>query len=97
MGKSDENLTSKRAHKATDGESKHKNKPSFDATKFEAVDGEGARNSQWRDHFRKLCEFKAQFGHCIVPNKYAVNPKLGGGFLLSATAISVIRKESQNP
>ena len=40
MGKSDEKQIKKRAHKATtDGESKHKNnKPSVDATDFEATD-----------------------------------------------------------
>ena len=30
MGKSDEKLAKKRAHKAADSENKHKNKPSFD-------------------------------------------------------------------
>jgi hypothetical protein len=24
-----------------------------------------------------LCEFKEEFGHCLVPNKYPANPKLG--------------------
>jgi hypothetical protein len=67
MGKSDENQTKQSAHKATDGESKHKNKPSFDET----------RNSKWRDYFRQLCEFKEQFGHSLVSGKYSVNPKLG--------------------
>ena len=67
MGKSDENQTKQSAHKATDGESKHKNKPSFDET----------RNSKWRDNFRQLCEFKEQFGHSVVPQHYAANPKLG--------------------
>jgi hypothetical protein len=87
MGKSDENQTKKRAHKAkaTDGESKHKNKPSFDShgsspfeTTFEAIDNDGGlRHSRWRDHFRQLCEYKVQFGHCLVPQRYAANPKLG--------------------
>jgi hypothetical protein len=83
MGKSDEKQTKNKAHnKATDnGESKHKNKPSFDATKFEATDNdpdnEGARNSQWLDRFRQLCEYKVEFGHCRVPNRYSANPTLG--------------------
>ena len=45
MGKSDEKQTKKRAHKATDGASKHKNKPSFGTlgsspfeNTFEAID-----------------------------------------------------------
>jgi hypothetical protein len=79
MGKSDEKQTKQRAHKATDnGESKHKHKPvtSFDATNFEATDNdEGARHSQWLDRFRQLCEFKVEFGHCRVPNRY--NSTLG--------------------
>ena len=63
-------------HKAT-GESKHKKQPSFDATKFEAPDNEGLLHSKWRDQFRQLCEFKVQFGYCLVPCKYSANPKLG--------------------
>ena len=85
MGKSDEKQTKKRAHKATDGESKHKKQPSFDThgsspveTTFEAIDNnEGLNHSKWRYSFRKLCEYKVQFGHCFVPRKYAANPKLG--------------------
>jgi hypothetical protein len=77
MGKSDEQQTKKRVHKAADSESKHKNTPSFDATNFEATHDERPRQSQWRDNFRHLCEFKVQFGHCLVPYKYAAHPKLG--------------------
>ena len=77
MGKSEEKQIKQRAHKATDSESKHKNKPSFDATNFEATNDEGTHHSQWCDHFRQLCEFKVQFGHCLVPRQYADNLKLG--------------------
>ena len=79
MGKSDNKQTKKRAYKATNDESKHKNnKPSFDATTFEATDNDGGlRHSQWHDHFRQLCEYKAKFGHCRVPTLYSDNPKLG--------------------
>ena len=81
MGKSDANQTKKRSHKAkaTDGgEIKHKNKPSFDAMTFEATDNDGGlRHSQWRDLFRQLCEYKVQFGDCLVPRGYPTNPKLG--------------------
>jgi len=55
IGKSDAKQTKKRSHKAkaTDGEIKHKNKPSFDAMTFEAIDNDGGlRHSQWRDLFR---------------------------------------------
>ena len=31
----------------------------------------------WSLRFRELREFKAQFGHCLVPNKYSANPTLG--------------------
>ena len=31
----------------------------------------------WNERFRQLCEFKIQFGHCVVPVKYSVNPELG--------------------
>jgi hypothetical protein len=71
---SDEKQTKKRVHKATtrNGASKHSNTPSFEATH-----DEGRRQSNWRDNFRKLCEFKVQFGHFLVPNRYSANPKLG--------------------
>ena len=80
MGKSDANQTKKRSHKAkaTDGEIKHKNKPSFDAMTFKATDNDGGlRHSKWQDLFRQLCEYKVQFGDCLVPTRYSTNPKLG--------------------
>ena len=80
MGKSDEMQTKKRAHKATAGESKDKNNTlgrSPLAVTFEATDDGGLRHSQWCEHFRQLCEYKIQFGDCIVPFKYPANPKLG--------------------
>ena len=72
-------------HKATGGESKHReNKPSVEAIgsrpfvmTFEATDDGGLRHSQWRDHFRQLCEYKVQCGHCLVPKQYSANPTLG--------------------
>ena len=86
MGKTDPKQTQKRARKATsckskhktaDGESKHKKQPSFDATKFEATNDDDLRHSKWRDQFKQLCDFKVQFGNCLVPKPYAANPKLG--------------------
>ena len=80
MGKSDANQTKKRSHKAkaTDGEIKHKNKPSFDAMTFEATDNDGGlRHSQWRDLFRQLCEYKVEIGRCRVSQQYSANPELG--------------------
>jgi hypothetical protein len=77
MGKSDEKQTKERAHKATGESKQHKNKPSFDAATFEATDDGGFFHSQWRDLFRQLCEYKAQFGDCRVPQQYSANPKLG--------------------
>ena len=78
MGKSDQKQTKKRGRKANAEERKHKNKPSsLDAMTFESTDNEGPRHSQWRDFFRQMCEFKVQFGHCLVPSRYAANPKLG--------------------
>ena len=85
MGKIDQKQTKKRSckatckskHKATDGDSEHKKQPSLDATKFEATNDDGNRHSHWRDQFRQLCDFKVQFGHCLVPQKYADNPMLG--------------------
>jgi hypothetical protein len=77
MGKSDEHQTRKGAHKVAGSESKHKNKPSFDATNFETNDHEGLRRSLWRERFQQLRDFKVQSGHCLVPQQYAANRKLG--------------------
>ena len=33
--------------------------------------------SIWSVRFQQLCEFKAQFGHCLVTQRYSTNPKLG--------------------
>ena len=86
MGKSDEQQTKKRAYKTTGGESKHKHEPSFDTslgsspfatTSFDDNDVALRRHSIWSDFFRQLCEYKVQYGHCQVPQKYPANPKLG--------------------
>jgi hypothetical protein len=37
----------------------------------------GTNNASWSVRFQQLCEFKAQFGHYLVPSKYFANPKLG--------------------
>ena len=34
--------------------------------------------SAWGARFEQLLEFKEQFGHCLVPQRYAANPTLGG-------------------
>jgi hypothetical protein len=31
----------------------------------------------WNEQFEQLREFKLQFGHCLVPQQYSANPKLG--------------------
>jgi hypothetical protein len=55
----------------------HKKQPSFDPAKFEATNDDDLQHSKWRDQFKQLCEFKVQFGHCLVPTgKYSANPKL---------------------
>ena len=95
MGKTDRKQTQIRAWKATSckskhkatGESKHKKQPSFDATKFEATNDDDLRHSKWRDQFRQLCEFKVQFGHCLVPTgKHSANPNLGNWVATQRTA-----------
>ena len=37
-----------------------------------------ATNASWNALLEQLTEYKAEFGHCLVPQQYAVNPKLGG-------------------
>ena len=34
-------------------------------------------DTAWNERCEQLCEFKIQFGHCLVPIKYSGNPKLG--------------------
>jgi hypothetical protein len=85
MGKSDEKQTEKRAHRAASCGRKQSNKPSFDTlgstpfatTPVEDNDVAISRHSKWSDFFRQLCEYKVQFGHCIVPHQYPANLKLG--------------------
>jgi hypothetical protein len=43
---------------------------------FEDTDTALLHHSQWCDHFRQLCEYKAQFGDCNVPQPYSANLKL---------------------
>ena len=31
----------------------------------------------WNEQFEQLCEFKTKLGHCLVPQQYSANPKLG--------------------
>jgi hypothetical protein len=33
--------------------------------------------SIWSVQFQEMCEFKDQFGRCLVQQRYAANPKLG--------------------
>ena len=49
----------------------------LDCIGFEWVAGKYGSASFWSWRFRELCEFKAQFGHCLVAYNYAANPKLG--------------------
>jgi len=111
MGKSDKEQTKKRAHKAignskhkaTDGDSKNKKQSTLDAlgsspfeTAYEVTDDGGARHSRWCELFRQLCEYEVQFGDCLVPKWYSVNPPSSdGGFRLSALDTGRTRKKNQ--
>ena len=33
--------------------------------------------SIWSVQFQQLCDYKVQFGHCLVPEEYSASPKLG--------------------
>jgi hypothetical protein len=37
----------------------------------------GTSQTEWSVRFQQLREFKVQFGHCLVSQRYAANPKLG--------------------
>jgi hypothetical protein len=37
----------------------------------------GTSQTDWSVRFQQMREFKVQFGHCLVPQQYAANPKLG--------------------
>ena len=100
MGKSDENQTKKSAHRATTGESKHmKSKPIFDTLEIIpfATTFEDNRQSRWRDHFRQLCEYKVQFGHCIMPQRYPANPKLAQWVRYQRTRYKNYTEDKPNP
>ena len=106
MGKSDEQQTKKRAYKTTaGGESKHKHEPSFDTslgsspfatTSFDDNDVALRRHSIWSDFFRQLCEYKVQYGHCQVPQKYPANPKLGKWVSTQRTRYKTNTEEKSN-
>ena len=107
MGKSDEKQTKMRAHKATEGESKHNNnynnKPSFEtlgsiplAPTFEATDYGGLRNFQWPDHFRKLSEYETVAEACLVPITYYTNPTLGQWVSTQPTQVTRNTEETSN-
>ena len=40
-------------------------------------DWEPSQTYSWSVRFQQLCQFKEQFGHCLVPYQYSANPKLG--------------------
>ena len=48
-----------------------------EGVRFDDTDQALRRHAEWCSLFRELCEFKVQFGHCIVPQLYSDNPKLG--------------------
>jgi hypothetical protein len=89
--RADKASTGESKHKtmSTDGGSKHKHnkKPSFVTLGIIPLattipDTDAALPNDWAaicwiERFRGLHEFKAQFGHCLVPLKYSANPKLG--------------------
>lgn len=33
--------------------------------------------AKWDEMFERLLEYKAEHGHCLVPNRYAKDPQLG--------------------
>ena len=36
-----------------------------------------ANKTDWSARFQQLCKYKAQFANCLVPQRYAANPRLG--------------------
>lgn len=56
-------------------------KPStMTAKRMEELEGIGfvwdSQNATWKDRFHELTNFRAEKGHCNVPSKYKLNPKL---------------------
>ena len=49
----------------------------FESMGFEWATRKTDLASIWNERVEQLCEYKVQFGHCVVPVKYPVNPKLG--------------------
>ena len=66
--------------------------------RIRALDGIGFNwGSSWSERFRDLCEFRAQFGHCLVPNKCPVNPKLGQWVVSQRTFYRLYHEDKPSP
>jgi hypothetical protein len=57
----------------------------------------GPSQSDWSIRFQQLCEFKAQFGHCLVPYQYSANPKLGKWVSTQRRCYRLYQEEKPSP
>jgi hypothetical protein len=53
--------------------------------------------SIWGKRFQQLREFKVQFGHCRVPQRYAANPKLGPWVSLKLSDYRLCKEGKPSP
>lgn len=53
-----------------------KKKTSHDSNTSKAQPGKKLQ-AKWEDMFERLLKYKAEHGHCLVPNRYAKDPQLG--------------------
>ena len=53
--------------------------------------------SIWNERFEQLREFKAQFGHCNVPQQYSANTKLGRWVMTQRGTYRKNKEERQSP
>jgi hypothetical protein len=94
MGKSDENQTKKRAWKAT-CESKHKKKPSFDATDLKLLMMREFATLNGATSSDNCVNTRQSSATAACHNGMPPTTRSGGGFRLSALDTERLQKESQ--
>lgn len=62
-------------------------------SKVQSLSGYPENNdSAWNERFAALAKFKSQFGHCMVPARYAADPRLGHWVMTQRRQFHLMRK-----
>ena len=57
----------------------------------------GVRRADWSVRFEQMREFKKQFGHCLVPQTYPADPKLGYWVKIQRSYYRLYQKGKPSP